>query len=206
MKVELPNRAPIMVLPNATLFPHALLPLYIFEERYREMVEDVLASHRMFCIALNKPEVDDALTDVDFYHVGAIGLIRAAVENEDGTKHIILQGVSRVRFADFHYAHSYIEAKLQLLQTENRFEVSSDTLRLQVIELMQQLGEEGCNIPPQLTMLLEKEANGEMLIDQIAFNYLEDPHARQEILEETEITSRLTLCRRHLFSQLGLKP
>ena len=44
-----------MTLPNATLFPQALLPLYIFEPRYRQMLADVLHTNRMFAVALQKP-------------------------------------------------------------------------------------------------------------------------------------------------------
>ena len=55
--LNLPPKAPIMVLPNATLFPHALLPLIIFESRYQEMLSWSLEHHRMFCIALMKPGV-----------------------------------------------------------------------------------------------------------------------------------------------------
>jgi len=37
--VVLPKQLPVMPLPDAVLFPHALLPLYIFEPRYRNMLE-----------------------------------------------------------------------------------------------------------------------------------------------------------------------
>ena len=40
--MEMPDELPVMTLPNATLFPHAMLPLYIFEERYKQMLTDVL--------------------------------------------------------------------------------------------------------------------------------------------------------------------
>jgi len=51
----LPEQAPVMPLPGAVLFPHALLPLYIFEPRYREMLAHALAHERMFCVALLRP-------------------------------------------------------------------------------------------------------------------------------------------------------
>jgi ATP-dependent Lon protease len=44
--MKIPNEVPIMTLPNATLFPQALLPLYIFEPRYRQMLADALHSNR----------------------------------------------------------------------------------------------------------------------------------------------------------------
>ena len=41
------GQAPIFPLPNVVHFPHLLLPLHIFEPRYRRMVEDVLAGDRL---------------------------------------------------------------------------------------------------------------------------------------------------------------
>ena len=53
--MKLPREVPVMTLPNATLFPQALLPLYIFEPRYRHMLADALHSNRMFSVAMQKP-------------------------------------------------------------------------------------------------------------------------------------------------------
>jgi len=44
-----------MILSKATLFPDAILPLHIFEPRYRRMLSDALESHRMLAIALRRP-------------------------------------------------------------------------------------------------------------------------------------------------------
>ena len=52
MDMDLPDEVSIMTLPNAILFPQALLPLYIFEPRYRAMLKDSLENQRMFAVAL----------------------------------------------------------------------------------------------------------------------------------------------------------
>ena len=46
---------PVFALPDVVLFPHAPLPLHVFELRYRTMVRDVLSSHRTFALALLRP-------------------------------------------------------------------------------------------------------------------------------------------------------
>src|SRR5438067_4072623 len=97
----LPEQAPVMPLPGAVLFPHALLPLYIFELRYREMLAHALAQERMFCVALLRPESAQWKSEDDFFDIGTIGLIRACVGRGEGTSNLILQGLQRVRFADF---------------------------------------------------------------------------------------------------------
>src|SRR5437016_13552649 len=53
--VDLPDEVPVMPLPGAVLFPNALLPLYIFEQRYREMLDHALERDRMFTVELIKP-------------------------------------------------------------------------------------------------------------------------------------------------------
>src|SRR5439155_10742953 len=77
--VILPEQVPVMPLPGALLFPHALLPLYIFELRYRQMLKHALSHHRMFCVALIKPHCAEWQSSADFFHTVGVGLIRACV-------------------------------------------------------------------------------------------------------------------------------
>jgi Lon protease-like protein len=73
--MELPSKAAVMTLPSATLFPQALLPLYIFEPRYRKMLSDALLADRMITVAMQKPgrKRETPCT------VGGLGLIRVSV-------------------------------------------------------------------------------------------------------------------------------
>ena len=68
-----------MPLPGALLFPRALLPLHIFEERYRAMLNHALKQHRMFSVALVRPDRGDWKSPDDFFDVAGVGLIRACV-------------------------------------------------------------------------------------------------------------------------------
>src|SRR5437868_14616107 len=98
--VILPKQVPVMPLPGALLFPHALLPLYIFEPRYRQMLKHALGHHRMFCVALLKPHCADWHSPADCFQAAGVGLIRACIPRSDGTLKRILQGRERVRVAD----------------------------------------------------------------------------------------------------------
>ena len=51
VEIQVPDEVPVMTLPNLAFFPQALLPLHIFEPRYRRMLRDVLASNRIFAVA-----------------------------------------------------------------------------------------------------------------------------------------------------------
>src|SRR3954465_1572326 len=94
--MQLPDAVPIMTLPSATLFPQALLPLYIFEPRYRRMLSDALNTNRMFSVAMQKP----GRTRETPCPVAGLGLIRVSVGHNDGTSHLILQGLTRVKLRE----------------------------------------------------------------------------------------------------------
>src|SRR5207248_4718611 len=94
----IPRGGAVMPLPGTILFPHALLPLHIFEPRYQEMLELALSEHRMFCVALVKPPRAEWKSTGDFFHIAGVGLIRACVGSGNGTSNLILQGLRRVRF------------------------------------------------------------------------------------------------------------
>src|SRR5437870_8942276 len=90
--MKLPREAPVMTLPSATLFPQALLPLYIFEPRYRRMLTDALKSNRMFSVAMQHPGRSRETP----CSVAGLGLLRVAVDHDDGTSHFILQGLAPI--------------------------------------------------------------------------------------------------------------
>ena len=58
--IEIPTEVPVMALSNAVLFPHSLLPLHIFEPRYRDMLAHSLDGDRMFSVALMKKGIEEA--------------------------------------------------------------------------------------------------------------------------------------------------
>ena len=76
--MTLPNEVPVMTLPNATLFPQALLPLYIFEMRYRQMLADALHGNRLLAVAMRKPK-SNRETPAE---IAGVGLIRVSVAHK----------------------------------------------------------------------------------------------------------------------------
>jgi Lon protease-like protein len=188
-----------MVLPNATLFPHALLPLYIFEPRYRIMLASALEAERVLCIALMKAGRDEARSVDDFHHVAGLGLIRACVSHEDGTSHLILQGVARVEFTEFIQAKPFRIAKLRELPSEPATATEGETLSAQVLEFCAHYRAKGTPIPEKLDEQLAKVEDPSVLCDIVTHTFVRDPHRRQQVLEENRVADRL----RRLIENLG---
>lgn len=92
------NALSVFPLPNATLFPGALLPLHVFEARYRDLVRDALSGSKTFAIARLKPGFEaDYEGRPPVFEVCGAGRIVEHVAHRDGRYHLLLRGVSRVR-------------------------------------------------------------------------------------------------------------
>jgi Lon protease-like protein len=202
--VKLPNQVPVMTLPGALLLPHALLPLHIFELRYRNMLKHALAHHRMFCVALLKPHCVEWNSIDDFFHIASVGLIRACVEQSDGTSNLILQGLERVRFSDFQQEAPFPIAMIESLESDSARSVETEALAEKVLELYSNLKGDGPRqLPPKVDRYLSDLTDPELLADLVASTFVSDPLNRQRVLEELSVNQRLRLVIQYLREESG---
>jgi Lon protease-like protein len=201
--VLLPDQLPVMPLPGAVLFPHALLPLYIFEPRYRDMLQHALKHDRMFCVTLVKPSCPEWHAPEDFFHLATAGLIRACVERDDGTSNLILQGLQRVRFASFGQEKPFPIARINAVESRDETTVETEALGTKVLELYANLKHDGRQLPAKLDRYLAELRDLEMLADLMASTFVNDPLRRQRVLEEQSINQRLRFLIRFLRDEIG---
>jgi uncharacterized protein len=87
-------RLSIFPLAGALLFPRALLPLHIFEPRYRAMVTDAMARDRR--IGMIQPRDDDPRKPA-LFDIGCVGRIAEVEALDDGRFNLVLEGLTRFR-------------------------------------------------------------------------------------------------------------
>ncbi len=91
---------PIFPLPDLTFFPHTMLPLHIFEGRYRAMVTDCLARDKRMAVVGLKPGFEDSYEGKPpVYAVAGVGRILRWDRLANGRYNILLKGEARVRIA-----------------------------------------------------------------------------------------------------------
>ena len=201
--ITLPSEVPVMPLPSAVLFPHALLPLHIFEPRYQQMLGHALQRHRMFCVALVEPSRPQWTSTEDFFHIATVGLIRACVASDDGTSNLILQGLQRVRFTGFRHETLFPVAQIESLDSIVSSTVKTEALGATVLELYERFKVAGRQLPDRIDRYLSDLSNPEMLADLMAATFINDPLRRQQVLEELSLDQRLRLVIQYLREEGG---
>jgi Lon protease-like protein len=182
-----------MVLPEAQLFPQVPLPLFIFEQRYREMLSWCLERERMFCIATMKPGISEARTTDDFYHLVGIGLVRACVGHPDGTSHLILQGLARMSIAGFLQEAPFRIAEIREARSIHAPPAENGRLLDELREISAKCLTGDQKQIAQIEQQFVQIDDPGMLADVVAHTCLHDAEARQAVFEELDVARRVQL-------------
>ncbi len=113
--------APLFPLPNVVLFPHGLLPLHIFEPRYRQMTSDALEGEQLIAMSLLCPgwETTPGHLLPPIHSMVGLGQIIAHERLDDGRYMLVLRGLSRARVIREELVElPYRIARLELCQDE----------------------------------------------------------------------------------------
>ncbi len=191
--IELPELVPVMTLPNTVFFPQSLLPLHIFEPRYRAMLREVLATNRLFAVArLDDSRLTEPGAHEPPHRVASVGLVRACQEGEDGTSNLLLQGVCRVEVTEIVRELPFRRIRIRPLVSAAAEPVAAlELLRLDVIKLLALRRRLGSAAPKGLTQFLQTIDDVDTFADIAVFNLCEDGELKQALLEELDTGRRL---------------
>jgi uncharacterized protein len=122
------ERLPLFPL-GTVLYPGLLLPLHIFEERYRQLMRDLLAGpepQRFGVIAIRKGRETGVDGVSSLYDIGCTATLRQVVEQTDGTFDIVVAGTSRFRLHAIDDTWSYLRADVDVIDEETGDEAAAD--------------------------------------------------------------------------------
>jgi Lon protease-like protein len=183
---------PIFPLPAVQLFPHALLPLHVFEPRYRALLEDCLTSGGRMAIATLEPGFEpDYEGRPPVRKLCGVGEIVAHEELENGRANIVLRGLTRARIVE----EMPPERAYRIVRAEplhdiyppqlNRRE-AQDTLVALADQLAARLPTGGAT----LRELVRSQSQLGELCDLLAAAVVVGPDQRQMLLETLDVAAR----------------
>jgi Lon protease-like protein len=188
------RRLPMFPLPGVVLFPHALLPLHIFEERYQALARDVLAGHHFLAVSLLvRPEDGDRRDRPAVERIAGVGEVVMAHELPDGRFNLVVRGRARVRIDEelaSDRPYRLISAtELPDLPAADPAELmdSDQSLRALVGHLADAIPEGG----ELLRQVVASQESPSELVDVLAAALVVDPGLRQRLLENRDVMKRI---------------
>lgn len=191
--MKLPAVIPVMLLPKCNVLPQGLLPLYIFEPRYRAMLQYALQTDRLLCVGTLTPSREEQMVETDelIHEFSTAAVIRACVRNADGTSHLVLQGLQRVRLVSWEQYEPFRIARIDPLEDRISDAGSAgrkkELLLARVLGLIRQDTDAGRQLAGQLQQLDDPAG----LADFVAGHLIPDALKRQPLLGMPEVGERL---------------
>jgi Lon protease-like protein len=179
-------------LPNVVLFPRAVLPLHIFEERYKAMTADALAGERLVAIALLRPGWEK-----DYYQrpaiepVVCVGKILNWEKLADGKYNFLLQGQMRATVIGEEDSTPYRIARVEPLPQTNVLEIDLTNERQQLMEMLCCGPLASTPAGVELKKILTSPLPTHEVADLIAFHVLNQAALKQSLLAEPNIARRV---------------
>lgn len=179
-----------MMLSGCNVLPQGILPLFIFEPRYRAMLAHALGEERMFCIGTltgkRGDESDEAISPCS-----TAGLVRACVGHADGTSHLVLQGVQRIRFTGWDQREPFRIARIEPIETCGQDSPEVAGLRRDLLQRTLHLLEKAPADTSQIATQLSSMECPDLMTDFIASNLVQDARMTQPLLGMPDLPCRM---------------
>jgi Lon protease-like protein len=207
--IHVPDVLPIFPLPNTVLLPGEVLPLHIFEPRYRDMVQDALASHRVIGMVESLPGPDTEDVGVaDVREMGCVGFIAQHQELPDGRFLLWLLGLERFRIdEELTAGTAYRQVRVTFDPTGDSAEEIAGVLplRLELRSLLPSLVELDDNTSAMLASQLENVSDAQLIA--LACQILElDSQRKQQILEAATQVDRFLMVYEDAYRHMDVHP
>lgn len=183
---------PIFPLPNVVLFPKTLLPLHVFEHRYRAMTREAIAGDGKIAIALLKEGGELGPNDKPALHeIACVGRVETYEELEEGKYNIVLAGLHRVRLVREVEHSPYRLAEVEVLEEDLCDEQQEDIILRRnrlggIFSRYLELAASGRAGVGETVLRLGFEA----LVNMVATALNLPAETRQALLEMNDITNR----------------
>lgn len=194
---------PLFPLSSVVFFPNTLLPLHIFEPRYKEMVNTALNNEKIIGMALLKPGWEgDYYRNPEVYDVIGMGRIVSSEELDDGKINIVLYGLKRARIIKVVEELPYRQALVSIM--ENEYDTNNESFRNIIEEhinkwnlyLDEKQKAHRINVNTKLPLENLTDALGSLIFPNV--------FDKQMLLEETNVQKRAEIIINDLQSRLDM--
>ena len=185
---------PIFPLGSVVLLPQSLLPLHIFEPRYREMIRDILLRKLPLGMTQPAPDAFDDRGRPRVLPVAGVGKIVHHEQLDDGRYHVLLFGLGRIRIErelEVGTLYRQVRAVLEESSVVNPDELERHLGSVRSLALAIQSIEP--KVAGEVARMLDDRDGASQVADRLASMFFPEADERQALLEDRVVDSRMSL-------------
>ena len=188
---DLPKELPILPLRNTVPFPFVMVPLTVGIPRSVKIIEDALKGNSLIgMIASRDPSVEEPAPD-QVYTVGTVGRILRVVRAQDGTMQVVVQGLERMRVAQWLAPEPYMKARIEAAPEKEEPDLEQEGLVQGLRSIAQEVIDLSPTIPREAANFLNSVSDPRYLAYLVAGNAQIEPADGQKILELDSVKDKL---------------
>ena len=187
----LPEELPVLPLRNTVVFPLTVIPLVVQRPRSVRLVDDAVVGNRQVAlVALKDAEIKDPGPE-SLHEIGTVASIHRMMRTPDGTLHLVVQGIERIRLDEITQQDPYMVARVRSAPEQITDGVELEALVRNVEEQFRRLVSLAAYLPDELVSGVIDSDDVRQLVYLVASSTRMDRLVRQEILELDNVSEKL---------------
>ncbi|MHB8873360.1 MAG: endopeptidase La [Myxococcaceae bacterium] len=187
---SIPELVPILPLKEAVALPLVATPLVVGQERSRKLIEEVMQTHRIVGLVLQKHPEQALAGPGDLRTTGTIAYVDQ-VRRADGTVVVLVQGLERMRLGAFVREEPYLIARVERWPDQDETGPEVEALARSCRALFREVVESSPTIPGEAADLVDQLTSSLRVAYVIASAAQLSPALRQELLETDGVAAKL---------------
>src|SRR6266699_1792554 len=202
--LSIPDVLPVLPLKDTVVYPFALQPLGVGQERSIRLIDEVMRGNRLVVLVAQKSaEIEQAGQD-DIFKIGTVSRIARMIRMPDGTIQIIVQGLERVEIGEFVQEKPYLTAHVQMKPDKQETDDETEAIKRNVISYFQRLVTLVQNVREEVASATLNMEEARQVAYVIATFVQMELELRQKILELDSVRAKLQTLSSYLSHELEI--
>jgi len=188
----IPAELPILPLRKTVVYPLTFLPLTVERPETVKLIDDAVLGNRIVGLVTVRNEEADRATPADLYSTGTAAVIHRAVKSPSGSVGVIVQGMERIKPAEFTQTEPYLKARIEVIPDEEGDEsLEVEALSRNTMDLFQRLVSLVSYLPNELMLAVLNTEAPRQLVYLVANAVRIETEDAQQILEIDSVKDKL---------------
>ncbi len=182
---------PVLPLRDIVVFPHMIVPLFVGREKSVRALEEVMADDKQILLSSQIDAADDDPATDGIYGTGVLANVLQLLKLPDGTVKVLVEGVRRVRIAEYLDNEDFFEARAEELAEMPGDAATIEALLRTVTDEFARYAKIRKNIPEEALSAVAESDDPAKLADLVAGHLGVDVARKQDLLETLSVSERL---------------